>query len=288
MRLPAQLRTSPVCGTRRYRCGMTSPVPAPRPWWEPGIVYQVYPRSFQDSNGDGIGDLAGVTQRLDYLASLGVDAVWLSPIFRSPMADFGYDVADYRDVDPIFGTLADLDRLVAAAHERGLKVILDFVPNHTSERASVVPGVEVVAGQPETRLVPVGRPRGRRRAAQQLAEHVRRQRVGMGRADRPVLLPLLPRGAAGPQLAQPGGPRRDVRRAAVLAGPRHRRVPRRRDVAPGQGRRCCATTRPTRTARPAARRPTTTSCPCTRPTAPRSWRSSPGCARCSTSTATGS
>jgi alpha-glucosidase len=103
-----------------------------RPWWQPGVVYQVYPRSFQDSNGDGIGDLPGITERLEYLAWLGVDAVWLSPIFRSPMADFGYDVADYRDVDPIFGTLADLDALVTRAHELGLRVLLDFVPSHTS------------------------------------------------------------------------------------------------------------------------------------------------------------
>jgi oligo-1,6-glucosidase/alpha-glucosidase len=104
------------------------------PWWERGVVYQVYPRSFQDSNGDGVGDLAGIESRLDYLASLGVDAVWLSPIYPSPMADFGYDVADYRDVDPLFGTLAEFDRLLSAAHARGLKLLLDFVPNHTSDR----------------------------------------------------------------------------------------------------------------------------------------------------------
>ncbi len=104
------------------------------PWWKSGIVYQVYPRSFQDSDGDGIGDLKGITGRLPYLAGLGVDAVWISPIFPSPMADFGYDVSDYCGVDPIFGELADLDALVARAHELGLKVILDFVPNHTSEQ----------------------------------------------------------------------------------------------------------------------------------------------------------
>jgi alpha-glucosidase len=103
-----------------------------RPWWEPAVIYQVYPRSFQDSNGDGIGDLAGISHRLDHLEWLGVDAMWLSPIFPSPMADFGYDVADYCDVDPMFGTLDDLDRLVEQAHGRGLRVLLDFVPNHTS------------------------------------------------------------------------------------------------------------------------------------------------------------
>jgi alpha-glucosidase len=104
------------------------------PWWKTGVVYQIYPRSFADTNGDGVGDLAGIRAHLDHLAWLGVDAVWLSPVFRSPMADFGYDVSDYRDVDPLFGTLGDLDRLVADAHARGLRVLLDWVPNHTSDR----------------------------------------------------------------------------------------------------------------------------------------------------------
>jgi alpha-glucosidase len=103
-------------------------------WWKRGIVYQVYPRSYQDTDGDGIGDLEGIRRRLDHLAWLGVDAVWISPIFPSPMADFGYDVADYTGIEPMFGGLADFDRLVAEAHGRGLKVILDFVPNHTSDR----------------------------------------------------------------------------------------------------------------------------------------------------------
>jgi alpha-glucosidase len=105
---------------------------AARPWWESAVLYQVYPRSFQDSDGDGTGDLHGIEARLDHLEWLGVDAVWLSPIFRSPMRDFGYDVSDYRDIDPVFGSLADLDRLVDRAHARGLRVLLDFVPNHTS------------------------------------------------------------------------------------------------------------------------------------------------------------
>ena len=101
-------------------------------WWQRGVVYQVYPRSFRDSNSDGVGDLRGVTASLDYLRWLGVDAVWLSPIFRSPMADFGYDVADYEDVDPLFGNLADLDELIAELHRRDLRLLLDLVPNHTS------------------------------------------------------------------------------------------------------------------------------------------------------------
>lgn len=105
-----------------------------RPWWRGATIYQVYPRSFADSNGDGIGDLPGITGKLDYIASLGVDAVWLSPFFVSPMKDFGYDVADYRDVDPIFGTLADFDALIAKAHSLGLKVLIDQVYSHTSDQ----------------------------------------------------------------------------------------------------------------------------------------------------------
>ncbi len=104
-----------------------------QPWWRGAAIYQVYPRSFQDSNGDGIGDLAGVTRRLDYIAALGVDAIWISPFFTSPMKDFGYDVADYCGVDPIFGTLADFDALVARAHDLGLKVLIDQVYAHTSD-----------------------------------------------------------------------------------------------------------------------------------------------------------
>jgi alpha-glucosidase len=108
-------------------------------WWREGVFYQIYPRSFQDSNGDGIGDLPGVTARLDHLndgtpKSLGIDAIWLSPFYRSPMADFGYDVSDYRDVDPTFGSLAEFDRLLAEAHRRNIRVIVDIVPGHTSDQ----------------------------------------------------------------------------------------------------------------------------------------------------------
>jgi alpha-glucosidase len=101
-------------------------------WWQQGIIYQIYPRSFSDSNGDGIGDLRGIINKLEYLTWLGTDAIWLSPVYPSPMADFGYDVSDYTGIHPVFGTMADMRELIDSAHQRGLKLILDFVPNHTS------------------------------------------------------------------------------------------------------------------------------------------------------------
>jgi alpha-glucosidase len=104
------------------------------PWWQSATIYQIYPRSFQDTDGDGVGDLRGIIRRLPYLVALGVDAIWLSPIFPSPMKDFGYDISNYVDIDPLFGTMSDFDQLLSLAHEQGLRLILDFVPNHTSEQ----------------------------------------------------------------------------------------------------------------------------------------------------------
>src|SRR5438552_997511 len=108
------------------------------PWWRRAVVYQVYPRSFADSGPDtglaGVGDLRGIIQRLDHLQWLGVDCLWLSPVFRSPMADFGYDISDFCDIDPVFGTLDDFAELLAAAHARDIRVLLDWVPNHTSDQ----------------------------------------------------------------------------------------------------------------------------------------------------------
>ncbi|MFN5902539.1 MAG: alpha-amylase family glycosyl hydrolase, partial [Novosphingobium sp.] len=116
------------------RIAAAGPEGAATDWWRGAAIYQIYPRSFRDSNGDGIGDLPGITERLDYVAGLGVDAIWISPFFTSPMADFGYDVADYCGVDPIFGTLADFDALVARAHGLGLRVTIDQVYSHTSDQ----------------------------------------------------------------------------------------------------------------------------------------------------------
>ena len=103
-------------------------------WWRDGVIYQIYPRSFQDSNGDGIGDLKGILNRMDYFSALGVDALWLSPIYPSPDKDFGYDVADYTAIDPRYGSMEDFDALVSAAHQRGIRIILDMVFNHSSDQ----------------------------------------------------------------------------------------------------------------------------------------------------------
>jgi alpha-glucosidase len=118
----------------RFQHGESDMAQGDENWWRDGVFYQVYPRSFQDSDGDGVGDLAGIHRRLPYVKSLGVDAIWLSPIFASPMADFGYDIADYTGIDPLFGTMADFDALLGAVHDNGLKLILDLVPNHTSDQ----------------------------------------------------------------------------------------------------------------------------------------------------------
>ena len=103
-------------------------------WWQNSIVYQVYPRSFQDSDGDGTGDIKGIQTRLPYLSEIGIETVWISPVYKSPMADFGYDISDFMDIDPIFGTLEDFKTLVESARELGIKIVMDFVPNHSSDQ----------------------------------------------------------------------------------------------------------------------------------------------------------
>ena len=198
-----------------------------RPWWRSAAFYQIYVRSFQDSNGDGIGDLQGIRSRLPYLQELGVDALWLTPFYPSPQVDHGYDVADYTDVDPLFGTLADFDELVADAHERGIKVTIDIVPNHTSDQHPWFRNAIADASHPDRKRYMFrpgrngGPPNGWTSAfggpAWTLDEKIRR-----------VLPPFLHPRAARSRLAprsRPGQLRRDP---PFLARPRRRRLPDRR------------------------------------------------------------
>ena len=169
-------------------------------WWRGAVIYQVYPRSYQDTTGDGSGDLAGITSRLAHIASLGVDAVWLSPFFKSPMADLGYDVSDYCAVDPMFGTMEDFDALVAEAHRLGLKIIIDQVLSHTSDQHPWF--VEKSREQSERQggLVCLGRSEARWHSAQQLDVDFRRTGLGMGLGPEAVLPAQFPGVPAGSQL----------------------------------------------------------------------------------------
>ena len=151
-----------------------------RDWWRGAVIYQIYPRSYQDSDGDGIGDLKGIIRRLPYIASLGADAIWISPFFKSPMKDFGYDVSDYCDVDPMFGTLSDFDALVAEAQRLGLKVMIDQVISHTSDEHPWFKESRDLQGRSQGRLVRLGRCQAGRHTAQQLAVDFRRFGMGAG------------------------------------------------------------------------------------------------------------
>ena len=222
-------------------------------WWQRGVIYQIYPRSFQDSNGDGVGDLRGHHRRASTTSRwLGVDALWLSPIYPSPMADFGYDISDYCDIDPLFGTLADFDALLAEAHAPRAQGHPRLRAEPHLRPAPLVRRVALVARQPEARLVHLAR--SRRRTAGRRTTGCRNfggSAWQFDEAHRPVLLPRLPQGAARPQLAQSARSRAgDARRAALLARARRRRVPRRRDLAHRSRTSSSATTRRTRTTTP--------------------------------------
>jgi glycosidase len=117
----------------------------PRAWWKESSVYQIYTPSFKDSNGDGIGDLRGVIEKLDYIQNLGVDIVWLNPVFKSPQVDMGYDISDYVDIHPPYGTAADVDELTEALHQRGMRLVMDLVVNHTSDQVRVSSNLKHIA-----------------------------------------------------------------------------------------------------------------------------------------------
>ena len=188
-----------------------------------------------DTDGDGVGDLRGIIEHLDHLAWLGVDGLWLNPTTVSPDADWGYDVADYQDVQPVLGTLADLDELVAEARKRHIRVLLDLVPNHTSIRHPWFEASRSSRDDPKRDWYVAG-PEVRRLATEQLAQQLRRSGVDARRDDRPVLPAQLPRRAARPQLVERGRPRRVRPHPALLVRPWDRRLPRRRRAHGRQGR----------------------------------------------------
>src|ERR1700743_485123 len=173
-------------GESRFPVHMPSaPAPSgsrwPDPWWRDAAIYQLYVRSFADGNGDGIGDLAGARAHLPYLAALGIDAIWFNPWYPSPMADAGYDISDYRSIDPVFGTLADADALIGEAHAHGIRIIIDVVPNHSSDRHpwfTEAPAARLVRARPV--LVPPGPRRSGGAAPQQLAVDLWRPRLDPG------------------------------------------------------------------------------------------------------------
>ena len=175
-------------------------------WWKRGVIYQIYPRSFQDSNGDGVGDLKGIIERLDYLSWLGVDAIWISPVYPSPMADFGYDVCDYCGIDPLFGTLEISTGCSAGARARP-QGHSRFRSQSYLGPASLVSGKPIVAHKSETRLVYLARCQCRRRAPQQLGVAIRRAGLDPRSGERAILSAQLSARAARSELAQSGGPR---------------------------------------------------------------------------------
>ena len=237
-------------------------------WWQRGIIYQVYPRSFQDSNGDGVGDLRGITQRLDYLRWLGIDAVWVSPIYPSPMKDFGYDVADYCNVHPQFGTLQDFDELVRrSAWARAQSHSRLRAQSHVGP-ASVVCREPLLAIEPEARLVHLARSGADGGPPNNWLSNFGGSGWQFDEHTRPVLLPCVPRRAAGSELAQSRSRAGDARCPALLARSRRRWFSRGRDLASHQGR---GVPRQSAQSHVDARRQsrTTSSCRSTRATGPK-------------------
>ncbi len=212
--------------------GPGRPAPSDGAWWRSAAIYQLYVRSFADANGDGTGDLAGVRAHLSYLAGLGIDAIWFNPWYPSPMSDAGYDISDYRSIEPVFGTLADADALIAEAHALGIRIIIDIVPNHGSDQhpwftaaLAAAPG----SAERDKFWFRPGRGAGWRAAAERLAVHLRRPGVDPDHRARRVARRVVPAPvrarAAGLQLGEPGRAGRVRRCAPVLVRPRRRRHP---------------------------------------------------------------
>ena len=193
-------------------------------WWKEAVFYQVYPRSFQDTNGDGIGDLPGITRRLDYLQQLGVNVIWLSPHFDSPNTDNGYDIRDYRKVMTEFGTMADFDHMLAGIKQRNMRLILDLVVNHTSDEHHWFVESRKSRTNPYRDFyiwrdgVPNSKRSARVRSAQQLSLLLQWTGVDVGRDDEAVLPAPVRRQAAGPELGEPARTAKSLQPDAVLAG----------------------------------------------------------------------
>ena len=206
-------------------------------WLHNAVGYEVYVRSFADSTGNGIGDLMGITERLEYLAWLGIDIVWITPCYPSPMADHGYDVADYVDIEPIFGDLDAMHELIDRAHQLGLRVVLDIVPNHSSDQHLWFRAASRGSDRSLPRLLPLARPSARWRAAQQLGRTLRRPSLDTRRSERTVLLPPVSARTTRPQLAQSRAASRIRADSRVLVRARRRRLSHRCRACSDQGQR---------------------------------------------------
>ena len=191
-------------------------------WWQERVVYQIYPRSFADTDGDGFGDIPGIIAHLDDIKDLGTGIIWLSPLYRSPDADNGYDISDYCSIDPRYGTMADMDALIEETRRRGIRLVMDLVINHTSDEHEWF--MQSRDKDSPYRDYYIWRPGKKRRPAQQLDQPVRRQRVDVRRAQRRILFAPVRGQAARPQLPQPRSIGRGRAHHALLAGQRASRA----------------------------------------------------------------
>jgi alpha-glucosidase len=237
------LAAAALAGAAQTTAAKTGIVSNEKDWWKNAVLYEIYPRSFQDSNGDGVGDLNGITQRLDYLKQLGVDAIWLSPIYPSPQVDFGYDISDYENIDPQYGTLADFDHLIAEANKRHVRVIMDMVMNHSSDKHKWFIESRSSRTNPYRDWYVWHDGKGETATDKGQPPNNWQSDFGhsaweCGREDAPVLLPQVLYPAAGLQLEQSEGSPGLQRHHRVLAETRRRRFPLRRSPRCSKIRRC--------------------------------------------------